>query len=81
MQVNVKLFPPLVFTDGEESLELPLPDGADIFRLLEILDEAGALAGYGIPGVFVLVENRAVATDYILKPGQVVKVLMLPMGG
>lgn len=81
MPVTVKLFPPLKFPGGEACLELELPDGSSVNRLLEVLEEAGALAGYGKEGVFVLVENRTVAFDYILSPGQFVKVLLMPAGG
>lgn len=81
MKINVQLYPPLKFLDGQDKKELNFISGSTVEDLLKKLDAAGALGEYGRQGVFALVENDVALNEYVLKPGQIVKILLRPTGG
>ncbi len=81
MVVTVQLFPPLIFAEGGKHRDIELPDGATVGCLLNLLEELKTLGVYGQHGVFAFVDRDIATNDYILRAGQMVKIMLRPAGG
>jgi sulfur carrier protein ThiS len=81
LKIYVQLYPPLKFADGGENMVLDIVSGSTVEDLLQTLDMTNTFGEYGRQGVFVMAENDVAINNYILKPGQKVKIFLRPAGG
>ena len=81
MHIYFNPYSPLAFPGGQGDGKMEIPNDTSVAAFLQFLNERGLLGGYGPQGVFVVIENSVVPTDYMLQEGQVVKVLLQPQGG
>ncbi|MDK2801306.1 MAG: hypothetical protein PWQ70_2925 [Clostridiales bacterium] len=81
LKITVKCFPPLGFPEGVNFCQLELSDGSTIFDLLELIEKKGALNHYGKNSLIILVNNKIVNNDYVLRNGEEVQIILLVGGG
>jgi sulfur carrier protein ThiS len=81
LNITVQLYPPLKFAGGTEYQQLEVTEGLSIGDLLKRLEAEGAFGDYKRQAVIAMVENDVAFKDYILKPEQVVKILLALSGG
>lgn len=81
MIITVKCFPPLGFPDEVNFCQLELSDGSTIFDLLELIEKKGALNRYSKNSLIILVNNKIVNNDYVLRNGEEVQIILLVGGG
>jgi len=81
LTIEVNLLPPLAFPGGEARRLLELPEPAPVGRLLEVLHQAGALGGYDVSDLLVMVGDRVAARTDLLEAREMVRVLVLMTGG
>lgn len=81
MILSVRLFAPLRFAVGSELGQMELEQGIKSGALLERLERAGVLGGYGRHALLVMTNNKVIQDDYVIEEGQTVEIMLNPGGG
>ena len=81
MNIEVKLFSPFIFLDGNRTCNIEIEDGAKLSDLMCLLDNSGLFDPYGKDSLLVIIDNNIINDDYVLQDKQKVEILLQVSGG